>query len=180
MNPIKSLRESHGFSQHDLARLSDVSQQYILRLEQGLFTNVPNDVAEILVNPGPPTTSVWLPPVATQEAIEELSIDYRKWQSKHRQSNLHLLRDALLYLTTRPQDPTLINQFPRFRLYTSESQIGFCKLFCLHPQVVKTFEKKAQRKLSDYLHAALLDAGLTESEIKLLEENLTTVGLKVA
>lgn len=173
MNPLKAQRELVNLSQQSLALKSDVSSQYILRLEQGLLTSPPYDVLKVLVNPGPPYHD-WLPPVAEQESIGELEVSYRDWQLGIRKSNLPQLRDAVIIFAGSPEerDDQLINQFPRFRSLIHESKIGFCKLYCIHPQVLTTFESKPRRHFTEYLRNVWVEAGLAEGEITMLEENL--------
>lgn len=151
VNPLKEQRELLGLTQEELADRCMISRDSVVKYEAGLLTNPSWDILAVLYEKS----------LEKHNAID----NYYKWQVEIRKTHVDKLRAALKLYKGGP--------FKDFRLLVSDSQIGFCKLYCIHPQVLRTFEKGQHRnELSDQLRKVFLDAGLTWDEIYDLEEKL--------
>ena len=80
-NPIKQYRISHGLTQVALAKQAGVTPQVILRLEQGLFTNIPVNVLSAITH---------------SQAQEQAALQsFQDWIKQERAS--HLVPSSFVY-----------------------------------------------------------------------------------
>lgn len=146
-----SKREELGLTQEQLADKSFLSRMYIQRLEQGLLSRVPSVVLNVLFD--------------NSHDKQRAVADYELWQVYTRNNNADKLREAIKDWN---------GDWVVLRLAVADSKVGFCKLFCIHPQVLDTFEKKLSErtKLTPYLRQVLSDGGFTALEIVELESRM--------
>ena len=123
MNPIKLIRESNHLSQKAAASLCGITEQVILKTEQGLYPTMPPSVLGAFAELGGCTQN-------------ELEYRYEKWIDEE------LLKVKL---------PTTIDiahpsEFLHFRTIVCginnmpDSVNAFCKLFKMNPYVIQKFE----------------------------------------
>lgn len=151
INPLAKARKSLGLTQEELAHRAGVSKVLIMRLEQGLLTK--------------PTVSVlnalFRDPIEQAKALDDFDV----WKVVVRKQNVGKLRAALVNWN---------GDWLVLRSGVADSKAGFCKLFCIHPQVLDNFESgiRDRRKLTGYLRSVFTDAGLTDEEILYIEQKL--------
>lgn len=169
MNPLKALRESIGLSQENFASATGVSRMFIVRAEQGVYSEPPFVLAEYLLRAAP-VGSLDLP---THDYIAFCHI-YFAWQKAQRLSNYGRLLEPYDF-----PDPT--NYEPPFGLAPHpfiiwredsgmDSQISVAKFFCVHPAVVSKFEKANILAVPHDLRAALLEAGYSTETLDSLDK----------
>lgn len=158
MNPLKAARQDLGLTQDQLGKEANgIARLTVLRAEQGVYQLPPPAILNALQRRG-------LNP-------EKLEREYLLWQTRERQLHRHALS---LPLPT-PADFAAVADFSdaEFSAYAQsqplvqwriisgiESQIEFCKMFCVHPAVISNFEAGRQRKIPTQLVDALTDAGI--------------------
>jgi hypothetical protein len=148
INPIQLARVNRGYTQDDLAAVARKSFIFIQHLESGLLPNVPNKI------------------------LQELDIkkeDYYEWCLETRQKNsVHLLN----YLggLIDPWEGEY-GYWLAFRKKISDSKIGFCKLYCLHPQILATFEGNVweRSQLTPGMRSLFIDAGVGRDAIAAID-----------
>ncbi len=155
-NPLKLAREAQNLTQEELAALATVGVQTIKKLEWGLFTSINPEVLTVLT-------------AGTNKSRGGLTNEYEDWILSKRQEQL--------IPTRRNLDDCRGGwiSWLEFRTMFSDSQVGFCKLFCVTPQVLQTweagFDKGFDRSSwTPYLRQLWEDVGLTDEEIVELQE----------
>lgn len=131
-NPVQVRRELLGLSQESLAVAANVSRPLIMRIEQGLITGVSWAVLSQLHSH------------SSDKA--QLKDDYDAWRVAVRLSNIHYVRWIV-----ESADDLWSGDWKALRLCVNNSHIGFCKLYCIHPQVLSTFEKVERDRLTPYM-----------------------------
>ncbi len=157
-HPIKARRELLGLSQSLLSDKAAVAVPTIQRVEQGLMPTLPRAIYTVLYGS------------ENELTFTEVNFKVESWKVDTRRKNKRYLD----YLIEHPE--TWFNWL-EFRTHISQSKAGFCKLYCIHPHVLDHFEppdKVHKRvRLPDKIRGAFYDSGLSEEEIKLIEEKLT-------
>lgn len=159
-NPLKRARESQNLTQEDIANRAVVGVQTVKKLEWGLFTTVNPAVLGAL-------TAVGDRP-GTSHAQIELERLYREWVISRRQEMLIPTRENISACRGWVS-------WIEFREMFSRSQVGFCKLFCMTPQVLQTWERGFDKGLdrtrfTPYMYQMWLEVGLSDDEIATMQE----------
>jgi transcriptional regulator with XRE-family HTH domain len=169
-NPIRRLRRAKRLSQDQLASFTDTTRLTVLRAEQGLFEEVPQRLADVLLDLTPlnydPITKH---PVAfysrsDTERILELNAEYREFQGAQRAFN-GLNGNGLLThpFVLGPGGNTHV--FKQLRVKSGLSQIGFCIRFCVNPGGLYKWESFKQQHAPKQLLDSLLEAGYPEASV---------------
>lgn len=158
VNPIQRARLQHGYTQEELAAVAGVSKPLIMRIEQGLISNVAWPVLEALY----PDSAL-----AQSGALDA----FDSWRADTRVKNIGYFVNRVEALGAGYSKDHGISWLA-FRESIHQSQAGFCKLYCIHPQVMRNFEKPKlvyeRTELSKYLKDVFSSAG-TEIVNKLEE-----------
>lgn len=155
VHPFKKIRWANGLTQNQLAEIADVTNQVVLRSEQGLY-NIPSPKLTYAIS----KLELEALPVA------ELNSIYRSWQKIHR-----------LYHRVKVQSPVdkwklsgLIITMPEFRRVMGQpSVLGLCKLLCVHPSQIDRYTKRGGSLF--FLQEALRDV-LNEEDVQWVTKHL--------
>lgn len=123
-NPLRIAREATGLSQGRLAELLGVSRHFILRVEQGLYEDVPPAVGNFFSNP-------------------DLIYEYHRWQNTRRRLSAEdkdlALNDNFFNFHYRGYRHPLIAW--RSENANLIARMTFCRAYCLQPAIVERFER---------------------------------------
>lgn len=127
-NPIKKIREELNLTQKEYAKLACVTEQVVLKAEQGLY----------------PT----LPPSIMRVAVTESNLSVGLIEAMYEDWILQELRDVKLPTTFVPSQVGFYtpDQFIGWRAVVCRmngvpnSVNGFCKLFKINPYVIQKYE----------------------------------------
>lgn len=150
-NPVAIAREQLGYNQELFAAVAEVSRVTVMHVEQGLVTNIPDRIYSALGRP------------------PGLLDHYQYWMRDTRQKNyIYLERGVEKFLAV---DKKEYGNWMAFRKEISGSKIGFCKLFCIHPEILATFENNWQGRtlFTPGMRAVLVSAGLALETIREME-----------
>lgn len=166
MNPIKELRNQLNLTQSDLADLSGVSSQGILRYEQSLYEEPSSRIVDALVAIHAQITGSDPPPG-----------EVRKWLIEQYRANRREIQINSSHLFRHPHDViTKPNEHPfvtwRTAVLDSPSRMRFCTLLAIHPSPLAEYEKGHRR----YMPRMLTEALSTASVGKDLLERLNYAG----
>jgi transcriptional regulator with XRE-family HTH domain len=124
MNPLKELRIAYHLSQREAASICGITEQVILKTEQGLYPTMPPSV-------------LYAFSAYVQVTPESLESEYEYW------INAELLKVKLPVGLPTPRTPAeflqwrghvcLLNKVP-------DTLNSFCKLFKINPYVMQKFE----------------------------------------
>ena len=143
---LKSIREDAGLSQHTVARRLNISTQHLMRIEQGVYAHLNDEVAAVYSELSRLTP--------TTESIGSLKEGYA-----HEINVRRSLVKQRLQLNVNWDDAPVGN-FPRLREFLGwDSRIGFCKDLAVHPASLQHYEKGKARKLPYDLEEALVAIG---------------------
>lgn len=112
--------------------VAGISKPMVMHLEQGLVARVPNRVLEVL-RPDP-------------FSRRELDIQYQQWIRDTRTKNKPYL-DAGIADFLCP-GCVAYGDWVYLRSSISKSKAGFTKLYCLHPQILDTFESSVGSRIA--------------------------------
>ena len=126
MNPIKAYRTEYHLSQRDLSSLCGVTEQVVLKAEQGVFPTMPPSLLEGLHT-------------LTGDSKTNIELSYEDW-IKRELRNVELLpdyadnwlRDFILFKDRYMPDTCRLNNVP-------VSISAFCALVKIHPYVIQKF-----------------------------------------
>lgn len=153
VHPIQLQRIRKELTQEQLAAVANVTKGLIMRIEQGLISGVTYEVLDALW----PNDSLH-----QAKALDEVD----KWREDTRAKNIEYFVTAVDKYTT--------GGWMGFRTSVHPTAVGFCKLYCIHPQVLANFEKphivNRRRGLSPYLREVFSSAG--NDVLEELEEKL--------
>jgi transcriptional regulator with XRE-family HTH domain len=132
-NPIVALRKTLGYTQEQLARELRITSQTVRRAEQGTYAHPPASIAE------------WHDSFETTPPnLLNLDALYKRWRTLKRQAlkeyvpnDFDALNDAY---KGHPFTHFRHRMMANFGAPGVDSVVGFCKLVCLEPKVVSTFE----------------------------------------
>lgn len=147
LNPVAALRLKMGLTQDQLATRTHYSMIYVQHLEFGILPNIS-------------------PAVITFLGDENLPKKYDEWISSTRRVNRIHLDDPVARFIDVSSD--LYGNWNLLRLSVSDSKTGFCKLYCIHPNILYGFEKKWSRvdKLSKGIRDIFLDCGIGKDTLR--------------
>lgn len=144
--------------------LAELSKSAIINAEAGLLSRPPESL---------------LPVLYSASTIAQAQIEYESWQHQHRAYYAPNFIACLPPFANahsgpgRPPAPSWTNWFElRAAVAGDETQMRFCKMFCLHPQVLRTWETNPHRALSGMVRYCLLDAGVSEEELRYVDRRL--------
>lgn len=172
-NPLTTARHQLHYTQHSVARELGYTNQMVLRAEQGLFTTVPPKLKAWA------STTLGSPP-------SEVEHMYQQYQKETRASNFSQLHMGYLnYLDMEIPSGSKEHPFVYFRACCSDSRVGFCKLLCLHPQILINWERSHfEGEWHPIIEGYLLDAGFNPIELKVVINKMIVgshgSGIKVA
>ena len=137
-------------TQDDLAAVAEVSKPLIMRVEQGLISNVSISILDALYGVG-------------ESRLQAKALDaFDEWRKETRAKNI------VYFLNRLERSDEFRGSWLSFRESICSSQVGFCKLYCIHPQVLRNFEKpklvSKRRELSAYLKDVFSSAGIENIE----------------
>lgn len=157
-NPFLAKRNETGWTQVEIAKLCDVSPQFIMKIEQGLFRTVPRKVVD--------------------RYKDHFGLN-EDWIHQYRRFQLLTRR-----LASRPVGKGRIIQFPDpftfqdFRIlnWPHLTKAGWCKAFCIHPSTLYATENNPGMTLSKEIEISMLDSAVMSSgEIYYLKELIREV-----
>src|SRR4030067_903333 len=148
-NPVAEYRELNSLTQLELASRLGVTSQVIHLAEAGVYPPLPPKLRHAI--------HLTRPVAAAQ---------YHAFQVSIRQSNRPQLEEAaLLYDSTI--SPVAAHPHTSFRLFITDSFMGYCKILAIHPQIVRNYEQRlTKRALHPLVKQYLQDAGLPEGLIE--------------
>lgn len=127
-HPFKEIRESNNLSQNQVAYACGLTQQVVLRTEQGLY--------------GLPSVKLlnFLATLENSRAVAELIEIYKAWQTEHRKYNQIKVEFPLQkFRAENPHEKITLPQLKKILGCTSS--VGFCKLICVHPSQVDRYTR---------------------------------------
>lgn len=128
MNPIKSYRNEYHLSQRDLSSLCGITEQVVLKAEQGVFPTMPPSLLEGLAT-------------LTGDSKTHIEASYEDWIKRELRSvdlptgygvNDKILRDFVLFKDRYLPDVCRINNVP-------VTVSSFCALIKIHPYVIQKY-----------------------------------------
>jgi transcriptional regulator with XRE-family HTH domain len=126
MNPIKAYRSEYHLSQRDLASLCGITEQVVLKAEQGVFPTMPPSLLEGLNT-------------LTGDSKDNIEKSYEDWISRELRSvelpdisHDNLVRDFILFKDRYLPTICKLNNIP----VTISS---FCALMKIHPYVLQKY-----------------------------------------
>lgn len=151
INPIQLARVDLGYTQETLAAVAGVTKIFVQHLEFGMVVNPPYAILKQLrsddvgFNYLKDAYSIWCCETRDKNSVY-FTIPVERFLSPHcnEYGNWLTLRESI-----------------------SESRIGFCKLFCLHPQILSTFEKNwsVRTEFTPGMRELFKEAGIDRSII---------------
>lgn len=124
MNPVKTYREEYKLSQRDLASLCGITEQVILKVEQGVFPTLPPSVLKGLST-------------LTGDSATNIELSYEDWV-KRALKDVDLpagrdgaIRDFVLFKTWMEEVCELNGVPPTIN--------SFCGVIKLHPYVIQKY-----------------------------------------
>lgn len=149
-NPLKLFRERLGKTLEETAALAEVSKHFVIRSEQGVYTEPPETLVDFYKE---------------YFDFDDIKADYYRYQRNTRIANYGKLLEPWNFNAPVGKHP-----FIHWRqLSGMHSQAGVCKYFCVHPAVVSKFEK-GLGNIPEQLLAALLESGYSVDTLNLLEK----------
>lgn len=143
MSTLKTIREDAGLSQHTIARKLNISTQHLMRIEQGVYSRLSDDVAAVYSELSRLTPTV--ESIASIKEGYELEIAAKRSVVKNR---LQLQLDW---------NDAPVGDFKALRKFMGwDSRIGFCKDLAVHPAALQHYEAGKARKLPHDLEEALV------------------------
>ena len=126
MNPIKTYRTEYHLTQRDLSSLCGITEQVVLKAEQGVFPTLPPSLLEGLH-------------VLTGDSKTNIELSYEEWIKRELHSvdlpdptSDKLLRDFVLFKDSYLPQTCRLNSVP----VTINS---FCALIKIHPYVIQKY-----------------------------------------
>jgi transcriptional regulator with XRE-family HTH domain len=156
-HPFKEIRVANRLGQEQVANQCRLTQQVVLRTEQGLY--------------GMPSPSLlrFLASLEYSKSVDELRNDYKAWQTQHRLYSKVKIEQALL--RQRAVAPKVKFTLPQLKnILGCSSSIGFCKLMCVHPSQVNRYTKRGGSLF--FLEEALRDV-ISEDLVQWVISHLT-------
>lgn len=159
LNPVAALRLKMGLTQDQLATHTKYSMVYIQHLEFGILPNISPAVVTFLGDPG-------------------LVSKYDDWITATRRINRIHLDDPVAAFVDSSSD--LYGNWNLLRLSISDSRAGFCKLYCMHMNILAGFEKKWTEadRLSKGIRDIFFDCGIGKDTLR--DMDLALRGRRVA
>lgn len=123
MNPIKQIREEAHLSQREAASIAGITEQVVLKSEQGMYPTLPPSILEAFAT-------------ISGETKQTIEFRYEKWIDDE-------LRKVKLPVTINIEHPS---EFLHFRSVVTklndvpDTTNSFCKLFKMNPYVIQKFE----------------------------------------
>lgn len=164
VNPLKELRTRHHLTMEQVAEHAGVSRQYIIRAEQGVFSAMPNSVADALLDL-----------VDADVDYKELDVRYLEWQrSRRKESYGSLIIGFDFHSHSEASGP--LHPFTHWRHHSGiPARITVPKLFCVHPALIFKFEEQPWLCTSppSELLVGLRDSGYSNVDISNLSSAYT-------
>lgn len=165
-NPLKLLREASGLSMDALAERAGCSRSFIVRAEQGCYTEPPVVLVDELLA---------LTPVGFEGPNGEPLGDYlyifrayTKWQTERRSISYGRLLTSFDFESLS----TLTHPFVGWRLESGiEARIEVSKLYCVHPAIIFKYEAGNILATPGDLRAALLESGYSSELLDSLDRS---------
>lgn len=143
MNPIKAYRNEYHLSQRDLSSLCGVTEQVVLKAEQGVFPTMPPSLLEGLHS-------------LSGDSKTNIELSYEDWIKRELRnvelpdySADNLLRDFILFKDRYMPDVCKLNNVPI-------SVSSFCATLKIHPYVIQKYisgkMKETPRQLLDRVY----------------------------
>jgi len=155
-NPLKVLRKRAGRTIDQVAARAEVSRQFVIRSEQGVYSE-------------PPASLLGFYSSILDVSVAQVTNDYFNFQRATRQANYGRLIEPWAFTAVGAVGE---HPFTRWRLMSGiSSAAGVCKLFCVHPASLNKFEKHPEQcaVVPDQLAKALLESGYKASTLADLE-----------
>ncbi len=155
INPIKEVRTRHGISQRQVAHLSGMSAQAVMRYEQALYENLSMKLATAVGELDDLSPSV-------------VCSDYSYYREEVQVS---------ANLTECPPIRFIAGEHPFLTFRTevlrskglNESRMAFCILLAIHPATVLEYDSGRTRTMPALIERALVTAGMDTEVIETLK-----------
>lgn len=161
VNPLKVLRTSARLTMVDVANQAEVSRQYVIRAEQGVFASCPAILVEVLANH------------LHELDYVTIAAQYENWQMLRRKESYGSLSpnfDFHLHIGFDNLNPHPLTHWREHSGITARIQIS--KLFCVHPALIFKFEEQPWLVTNPpgELMTGLRQAGYTEDMLNHFSE----------
>lgn len=168
LNPLRELRLLTGRTQVYVAGKLDLSNQYIMRCEQGMYAQMDAQVYWWLVNDLmwfdkdiPAHLSTWIKAADT----------YHSYQQQQREVAAQRLKGWWLISDVVPGD---MSEHPlvTLRLASRYSRVGFAKAFCVSQSLVERWESRSHMvvEVPPVILDALFRGGVSKEHLDLLQK----------
>lgn len=162
---LRDLRTSAGVTQIGLARKAGVSKQHIMRIEQGLYSSVPETILDVYSTISSNSEFGFLTVTELERRYEaELAVRYEELRQDIQDRAIAAggwqnLLDSLQAQPTKGRRSG--NNLLYFRSWLGfDSQIDFCRTFAAHPATVRNYEQGRSRRLPRDLYTGLIKGGV--------------------
>lgn len=147
VSPLKDLRLRLHKTLDQVATQTEHSKQFIIRAEQGVFTDLPVGLLSYYAE-------------YLDLDIEEERKRYYAFQRGVRKANYGALIEPWNFVD-------LYHPFINWRMASGiPSQAKVCTLFCVHPAVIYKLEKASMISLPDQLIGALMESGYSAETLE--------------
>jgi hypothetical protein len=145
LNPFTTARNLSSKRQSDIAAALELDIVDVIRLEQGIVTQIPKAIA--------------------QYYTRELKMP-TGWEAGYRMFQQSLRRSAPRPIYGVWRTPPGEFNFRRWRTYNwpTLSQMGWCKAFCVHPSSLYAVEMNTKQPLPSDILTALIEANIMSEE----------------
>lgn len=156
-HPFKRVRESLSLTQSQLAREAQITEQTVLKTEQGLYTFPPVGIIRVLSE-------------LSRESEIDLYTWYNEFQKIRRSETRPVLESAISRFATLKEG--IGGTHEEFRqLVTGESQQQYCRFLCIHPAQLSRYERIGG-ELPNFLLNAYQDVRMEEGCLKKLKSTV--------
>jgi transcriptional regulator with XRE-family HTH domain len=170
---LRDLRTSAGITQIGLARKAGVSKQHIMRIEQGLYSHVPESILDVYSTISSNSEFGFLTVTELERRYEnELAVRHEELRQDIQDRSIAAggWQNLLDSLQAQPSKGRRSgSNLLYFRSWLGfDSQIDFCRTFAAHPATVRNYEQSRSRKLPSDLRSGLLAAGVPSYVVEAL------------
>lgn len=170
---LKDLRTSAGITQVGFAHRMGVSKQHIMRIEQGLYQHVPENILDGYSALSAQSQFGFLTSTEIERRYEnEVQVRFENLRAELAERAQNAGGWQTLHDTLQPQPRKGRRSGENLRKFQAflgfNSRIEFCKTLAVHPATVLNYEKGLARKLPRDLEQALRVSGVPVGVINAL------------
>lgn len=154
-NPVKHLCDVNGWSTEYVARASKLSKNVVYFVQRGIYNKIPPAMHVFFINN-----------VGEEYNAAEMNAEYDRW-CLIKQSAARLPRFTILSL--RHLEYSNAHPLTSYLSHYNMSVLQFCEELALHKPVVYNYIKNSQYNMPDSLFRALIQAGISKTEIDRLD-----------